>query len=265
MQTSPFFGDKKYNFEEIKKLAVDIEVDLLVLPELFATGYTFVSKEEAMKLAEDLDGETARFLIELAKLTGATVVGGFVEKENDKIYNSAMIVSEMEVLGSYRKLHLYFKEKLWFSPGDKPQKVYDVEGIKIGIMVCFDWYFPEMARILALYGADIICHPANLVLPFSQKTMLARSIENRIFTITANRVGSDIRPNTKLTFTGQSQVTSPKMELLAQATEDEEVVRIVEIDPSIASNKMITAKNHAFMDRRIDLYSPILKKDIKKS
>ncbi len=131
-------------------------------------------------------------------------------------------------------------------------------------MVCFDWAFPETARILALHGADIICHPANLVLQFSQKTMLARSIENRIFTITANRTGKDIRPNTQLSFTGLSQITSPKMELLAQSNEHDEDLKIVEIDPTQARNKMITANNHLFLDRRVELYNPLLKKEVKK-
>ena len=189
IQTSPIFGEKGQNFQEIEKLITNLKADLIVLPELFATGYTFISKEEVISLAEDLNGETAQFLIKIAQMTGAIVVGGFIEKEEEKIYNSAMIVSSKGVIGSYRKIHLYFKEKLWFSPGDKPLKIYDINRVKIGIMICFDWIFPETARTLALLGADIIAHPTNLVLPYCQNAMVIRCLENRVFAITATRIG----------------------------------------------------------------------------
>ena len=138
IQTSPILKDKQRNFEDIEKLIQDFKIDLIVLPELFATGYNFISKEEVAELAEDNDGETAQFLIKIAHLTGAIIVGGFIEKDGDKIYNSAMIVSNKGVIDTYRKIHLYFKEKLWFSPGNKPLKVNEINGIRIGIIICFD-------------------------------------------------------------------------------------------------------------------------------
>ena len=168
VQTSPQFGDKEKNFEQIENLLGDVKADLIVLPELFATGYTFISKDEALPLAEHQKGKTSQFLIKVSKMTGAILIGGYIEQEGNNIYNSALIVSKNRVIDSYRKIHLYFKEKLWFSPGDKPLKVYDVNNLKIGIMICFDWIFPEVARSLALLGADVIAHPANLVLPYCQ-------------------------------------------------------------------------------------------------
>ncbi|MFX1470719.1 MAG: nitrilase-related carbon-nitrogen hydrolase, partial [Promethearchaeota archaeon] len=137
IQTSPIFGEKEKNFEQINKLIDDLKADLLVLPELFATGYTFVSKKETESLAEDLEGQTAQFLIKLSKKTKATIVGGFIEKDEDNLYNSAMIVFDSKILGVYRKLHLYYKEKLWFSPGNKQLEIYNVNNINIGIMICF--------------------------------------------------------------------------------------------------------------------------------
>ena len=80
IQTSPHFGDKNCNFKEIENKIGNLKADLIVIPELFATGYTFVSKEEALSLAEDLEGETAQFLINVAQLTGSVVIGGFIEK-----------------------------------------------------------------------------------------------------------------------------------------------------------------------------------------
>jgi predicted amidohydrolase len=268
IQLKPVFGEVARNLERsIELIREGAEADLLVLPELCTSGYLFLNKKELKKLGEKVpDGPSTKAWIDVAKETNTHIVAGICEKvSEDEFYNSAVLVGPNGFIDVYRKIHLFNNEKKFFDAGNGPFKVYDLGPAKIGIMVCFDWYFPEVARILAIHGADIICHPANLVLPFSQRTMLARSIENRIFTITANRVGDDIRPNSKLTFTGQSQVTSPKMELLVQASEVEEVVKMVEIDPTLARNKMITANNHAFMDRRVDLYTPMMKKDLEKS
>ena len=224
IQTNPIFGNKEKNFKEIEKLSVNLKADLLVLPELFATGYTFISKEEVYSLAEDVNGITSQFLIKLAKNTGATVVGGFPEKEGDKLFNSAMVVSKNGLIGTYRKLHLYNKEKLWFDSGDKPFKVFDVKGVNIGVMICFDWIFPETVRSLVLLGADIIAHPANLVLPYCQKAMVTRCLENRVYAITANRIGREKRGEDNFIFTGGSQITSYDGEILSKALLDQSFV-----------------------------------------
>ena len=88
IQTSPIFGEKEENFEQVKNIASNIKADLLVLPELFSTGYTFTSKKEAESFAEGLEGPTANFLIELSKKINITIVGGFVEKGKNNIFNS---------------------------------------------------------------------------------------------------------------------------------------------------------------------------------
>ncbi len=259
IQTSPLFGDKKYNFEEIEKLISGIKADLLVLPELFATGYTFVSKKEAVSLAESQEGETAQFLINIAQSTGAIVIGGFIEKEGEKVYNAGIMVSNKGVIGSYRKIHLYYKEKLWFSPGNKPLKVFNVDGVKVGIMICFDWIFPETTRILALLGADIIAHPANLVLPYCQKAMITRCIENRVFAITSNRIGEEKRGDDRFKFTGKSQITSYDGEILSSAPEDKNYVVIIDIDIQKARDKKLNEFNDLFENRRVEFYNPIVK------
>ncbi|MFX1569582.1 MAG: nitrilase-related carbon-nitrogen hydrolase [Promethearchaeota archaeon] len=259
IQSSPVFGDKKKNFEEIEKLISNLRADLIVLPELFATGYTFTSKKEAESLAEDLEGETAHFLIKISQSTGAIVVGGYIEKDHQKIYNSAMIASKNGVIDSYRKIHLYFKEKMWFSPGDRPLKVYDINGVKIGIMICFDWIFPETARILAILDADIIAHPANLVLPYCQKAMVTRSLENRVFSITSNRIGEEKRGRDYFRFTGSSQITSFNGEILSSAPNDKTYVDIIDIDIQKARNKKLNEFNDLFKDRRVELYKTIVK------
>lgn len=254
VQTSPIFGKKKQNFEQVENLLANIKADLIVLPELFATGYTFTSKEEASSLAEDHDGKTAQFLIGIAKMTGAIIVGGYIEKEREKFYNSAMIVSSKGVIGSYRKIHLYYKEKLWFSPGDKLLKIYEIGGIKIGIMICFDWIFPETARTLAFLGADIIAHPANLVLPYCQNAMVTRCLENRIFAITSNRIGEEKRGPDRFKFTGKSQITSYNGEILSSAPNDKIYADFVNIDIKKARSKRLNEYNDLFKDRRFNFY-----------
>jgi predicted amidohydrolase len=254
IQTNPIFGEKDQNFNEIKKLTPNLRADLIVLPELFATGYTFTSKEEAESLAEDINGKTSKFLINVAKNTRAIVIGGFAEKEGARLYNSAMIVSDEGVIGTYRKIHLYYKEKFWFSPGDKPLKIYKVDDVNIGIMICFDWIFPETARSLALLGADIIAHPANLVLPYCQKAMVTRCLENRVYAITANRIGQETRGNDDFKFTGGSQITSYDGTILSSAPLDQSSIGFEEIDLNLVRDKKLNDYNDLFEDRRKKFY-----------
>ncbi len=254
IQTSPIFGEKEINFDQVTELTFKVKADLLVLPELFATGYTFISKKEAESLSEGLDGQTAEFLKSLSKKTSATIVGGFIEKEKEDLYNSAMIISDSELLGVYRKLHLYYKEKLWFAPGNRPLKVYEINGVNIGIMICFDWFFPETARSLTLLGTDIIAHPANLVLPYCQKAMTTRCLENRVYGLTANRIGREIRGEDNFNFTGESQITSYDGKVLSSAPLDKVSVDLVEIDIEKARDKKLNKFNDIINDRRKEFY-----------
>ena len=254
VQTAPIFGEKEQNFKHVEDSLRNKKADLIVLPELFATGYTFVSKEEAEFFAEDLNGITARFLKKMAKSTGAIVVGGFIEREDSDIFNSSMVVSNTSVIGAYRKLHLYYKEKLWFSPGNQSIKVYELNDFKLGIMICFDWIFPETARTLAILGADIIAHPANLVLPYCQKAMVTRCLENRVFAITSNRIGQEKRGMDNFNFTGASQITSFDGTILSSAPSDRTHVDFVDIDIMNARNKKLNDFNDIIADRRTEYY-----------
>jgi predicted amidohydrolase len=254
IQNAPVFGDKQKNFDGIAQLAKGITAELLVLPELFATGYTFTSKKEAASLAETTTGETAKFLQQLSAETGAVIVAGFVEEAEGTVYNSSIIVYKDEVIDTYRKLHLFNRETLWFSPGNKPFKVHDVNGYKIGVMICFDWIFPESVRTLALLGAEVIAHPSNLVLPYCQTAMVTRCLENRVFAVTANRVGSEVRGTDDFTFTGSSQITATNGAILSSAPINQSFASVVEIDPSQAHHKMINPYNSVIADRRPEFY-----------
>ena len=187
----------------------------MVLPELFNTGYQFISREEARDLAEKVpSGRTCKAMTDLARSGNMILVFGLAERDKDRIYNSAAIVGPEGYMGVYRKTHLFAEEKLFFEPGDTGFQVFDTGSARVGIMICFDWWFPESARSLALKGADIICHPANLVLPDCQQAMVTRSLENGVFSATANRIGTESRGGKRpLSFTGKSQILDHRGEL----------------------------------------------------
>jgi predicted amidohydrolase len=255
IQFEVLFGEKAHNLKTVSRLFEQQKADLWVLPELFNTGYIFCSQDELDRLAEEIpDGETIQLLISLAKKFKTNIVAGLAEISNQSFYNSAIYVNSDGFQGLNRKIHLFDQEKFWFKPGDLPFQVWDMGIAKIGIMICFDWIFPEAARTLALKGAEIICHPSNLALPYCQNAMVTRCLENHVFAITANRIGTEQRGERKLTFTGGSQITGVKGEILCRASTDREAVTVIEIDPKMAQNKFMTSNNHVFEDRRPEMY-----------
>ncbi|MEW6682418.1 MAG: nitrilase-related carbon-nitrogen hydrolase [Nitrospirota bacterium] len=256
VQNSPTFGRVKANLDRVNDLLSAVDADLLVLPELFATGYQFTSRREAERLSERVpDGTTTKRLIALAKQRRCTIVAGLAEQKGHSLFNSAVVVGPGGFIGTYRKSHLFYEETLWFSHGNSGFRVFPAAGATIGVMICFDWFFPESMRTLALAGADVICHPSNLVLPHAPNAMITRCLENRVFAITADRVGAEQRGDKeRLTFIGSSQVVGPQGQVIVRASTDSEEVRVVAIDPKEARRKTINRYNHLFADRRADLY-----------
>ncbi|NOZ87854.1 MAG: acyltransferase [Deltaproteobacteria bacterium] len=254
LQFTPDFGKVHQNLVKVAGLLDAVDADLVVLPELFGTGYLFRNKTELMNLAEDLSGETAQTLSKVASDTGCYFVAGFAEKDRGVLFNSAMLVGPDGLVGIYRKSHLFDTEKELFEPGNTGFRVFDIGAARIGMMICFDWFFPESARSLALAGADIIAHPANLVLPYCQTAMPVRGLENRIYSITANRCGSEERGGQSLAFTGRSVIVSPKGETLAVGPGQGDSLQVIDIDVLLARDKKPTKRNHLFEDRRTDLY-----------
>jgi predicted amidohydrolase len=256
VQNRPEFGKVQDNLNRIEEMLVGKSADLFVLPELCATGYRFKNMDEAHQFAEPVpSGMISNFLLALAKKNNAYFIAGLVEVEGDRIYNSSVILGAKGFIGRYRKIHLFDTEKSCFHTGTDAPPVFDLDGVKVGVMICFDWRFPETARTLALKGADIIAHPSNLVLPHCPQAMITRCLENRIFAITADRVGEEERiPGEKLIFIGQSQVVDPDGKILVRASETAEEVHIIEIDLEKARDKYLNSKNEIFKDRCPDLY-----------
>lgn len=255
LQYNPVYLDVDANLAKVSSIVGSLETDLLVLPELFATGYFFESMRDVETISEPADGKTFEFARSLANRTGATIVYGYSEREGSTLFNSAATVSDVGLIDNYRKTHLYYKEKHFFSPGNTGFNVTELrdrtgETYRLGVMICFDWYYPESIRTLALRGADIIAHPSNLVRKNCPRSMPVRALENRVFTVTANRIGEE----GEVSFIGQSLICDPKGELLASAGKETEEIISVEIDSSQASNKQLTTENSLFEDRRPDLY-----------
>ncbi|MBI5527584.1 MAG: acyltransferase [Deltaproteobacteria bacterium] len=255
VQTLPVFGDVKRNVARALEMAASCGAQVVVLPELFSTGYKFADKAELTSLAETADGPTVRAALDLAGKNGIWICGGFAERSNSGCFNSAFLAGPGGLVGIYRKTHLFADEKDIFLPGDTGFQVFDVGSARVGMMICFDWIFPEAARTLALRGADIILHPSNLVLPHCPDAMVTRCIENRVFAATADRVGSDDRAGGRADFIGMSEIVTPDGKVLVRASKDREETAAVEIDPARARDKRATPQNDLFADRRPEMYS----------
>ena len=254
IQTAPVFGDIDGNIA--RALArIPHDVDLAVLPELCSTGYLFTGRDELRDLAEPVpDGPTCRALAEHAAGAGTTLVAGLAERAGDRLYNSAVLVRPDRSVEVYRKLHLFAGEKDIFDPGDLGLPVFAACGTTIGMMVCFDWLFPEACGTLARRGARIVAHPSNLVLPHCPDAMPVRALENRVFTVTANRTGVEERAGRRLRFIGRSLIASPRAERVAECGGAGEETARADLDLSLC-DPYITPVNHVVADRRPEFYA----------
>lgn len=255
-QFAPEFGNVEENRRRIAEAVRSSDADLLVLPELATSGYYYPDTETAYRLGEPVPGPTTEAIAEASRENGTTVVIGISELKDNTLYNSAVMVDSGGVRGVYRKVHLFNEETLHFTPGTERFPIFEVKGVKIGLLVCFDHMFPEAARTLALAGAQIVCHPSNLVLPeYGQLTSRVRALENRVFWILTNRYGTEQVGDKSLTFTGESQVVDSTGKVLAKAGVEADELISVEVDPAKAKNKWVTSYNQLFEDRRPELYS----------
>ncbi|MHA1200832.1 MAG: nitrilase-related carbon-nitrogen hydrolase [Candidatus Heimdallarchaeaceae archaeon] len=262
LQFGPKLLQVEENIDTISKLISSVQsFDLLVIPELANSGYVFTKKEELAQVAEEIpSGYFVEKLIELAKQKDGYIVSGICEKQGSVFFNSSVLVGPEGYVGKYRKIHLFDREALFFQPGDGDFEIFDVRGMNVGILICWDWIFPEATRSLALKGMDVLAHSTNLVLSYCQTAMITRSIENQIYAITSNRTGLENNGEFTLHFKGQSQVTSPDAKRLAQAGEDTEEIQVVEIDLKKSRNKWLSDNNHIFEDRRPEKYNTLLEK-----
>jgi predicted amidohydrolase len=260
MQFAPALADVRATMQKIDRLIGQAGgADLLVLPELCNSGYNFESAEQAWVSAEEIKGGVfVAYLESLCRAHGFYLVSGLNERDGDRLYNSAVLVGPQGYVGRYRKLHLFMKEKDFFEPGDGGLPVFDLGPCRLGMLVCFDWIFPEAWRILALKGADVICHPSNLVLPgLAQRAVPIHALTNRVYVVTANRIGTE----RGLTFTGLSTIANPRGEVQIQASPAGEEVCLADVDVRLARDKDITPRNNLLADRRPEVYTLLVEVD----
>jgi len=254
VQTAPKKGAEPVNRARARAMMERAPADLYVLPELAFSGYNFASRKEARARAEPANGPSARWARDFCRSTGAHVLYGFPEAAGGRIYNAAALVGPRGLRGVYRKIHLFGKEKAFFQRGGAPCPVWRVGPFRVGVLICFDWLFPEAARGLSLAGADVLLHPSNLVLPHAPDAMITRCLENRVFAATANRVGREDGAAGPLTFIGRSQIVSPRGERLVRLGPAMAGVAAATIDPRAARDKRLATGNDLFRERRPPLY-----------
>jgi len=260
-QFAPRFGDIQGNVENVINALRPHDFDLVVLPELFSTGYQFTSREETLSLAEPVpDGYTTKAISDFTQDNDCFVIFGIAERSGGTCFNSAVLSGPNGYMGTYRKTHLFDEEKYCFAPGDTGFQIWTTPIGNIGIMVCFDWFFPESMRTLGLLGADIVAHPSNLVLPYCPDSMPVRCRENALFAITSNRTGIEEHVQGKsLRFIGMSQITGIRGEILRRASDTDDEVFFTDIDVLASRNKRLTENNDLFLDRRPEMYQIITK------
>jgi len=224
---------------------------LIILPELADTGYNFFDKKHALEVSKPIaENPFVEMLLKQSKKINANIVSGFSDKQGDKLYNSSLLISPKGIEGKYSKIHLFMNEKDIFEEGEGGLEIFEIDGYRIGMQICFDYLFTDAWRILAQKGADIITHPSNLVTYNAFKVVPALAIMNKVFIASSNRIGTE----RNLTFAGRSFLCNPSGDIISEADPQNEEILFSEIDPKEARNKMITERNHVFEDRRPKKY-----------
>jgi N-carbamoylputrescine amidase len=269
--------------EKIKSLAKS-GANIVSTQELFKSKYFCqVEDWEYFKLAEVVneDSPTIKTLQKVAKDNNVVIVASLFEKRTDGIYHNTAVVIDADgkYLGKYRKMHIpddpHFYEKFYFTPGDLGYKTFKTKYADIGVLICWDQWYPEAARLTALSGAKIIFYPTAIGWLSSEKEQFGKqqynawetvqrghAVANGCYVVAVNRVGFEASPdgNEGIEFWGQSFVSDPYGELLLKASIDKEEELICEIDLSIIDSVRTTWP--FFRDRRIDSYQDITKRFI---
>ncbi|MEQ9411057.1 MAG: carbon-nitrogen hydrolase family protein [Fuerstiella sp.] len=262
IQTDVVLGDRAANLNRMEAVVAE-EVGqgsrLIVFPECFTTGYCFDSLEEAAAHAESMDGPTVETVTRLCARHNCFVVFGMLELDQQRLFNVAALVGPSGLVGSYRKIHLpWLGVDRFTTPGDRPFEVLEADGLRIGLLICYDGGFPESARVLALAGADVVLLPTNWP-PGAENIAAhasnARAMENSIYFAAVNRVGTE----RGFSFIGHSRVCDPVGTTLDSADHTKAAVVRAAIDVSRAREKRIVRVpgEHVIdriADRRPEMY-----------
>ncbi len=266
-QYEPRVGELEHNLSQAvlwATAAADRGAQLIVLPELASSGYVFGDEAEAQRSAEDPDdGPTVRALREVCAMHGCHVVAGISERDGDCRHNSAVLIGASGRMATYRKLHLYYDEQSWFVPGDE-LPIVELPYGRVGMIICFDLWFPEPARTLALAGAEIIAVPTNWVASFKRTVWddrgycqgdyvaMATAAQNGVVMACADRIGVE----RGVTFIGASIIVGADgWPVSGPASKDQDALLTADVDlNSVEQARRRTPRNHLHADRRPDAY-----------
>lgn len=269
IQMAPRIGDKAANLRRSVDLieeAAGQGAVVAVLPELANTGYVFASRQEAFALAESVpDGESSQVWLEVARRCKIHVVAGIAERVGDRLFNAALLAGPHGYIGTYRKLHLWGDEHLFFESGDLGLPVFHTEIGRLGAIICYDGWFPEVYRLLAMQGADFVCMPTNWVpMPgqveghaaMANTLAMANAHSNGLNIICADRVGAERGQP----FIGQSLIVGAQgWPAAGPASRDREEILYASINlRKSRSARHLNVFNDVLRDRRDDIYDPML-------
>jgi predicted amidohydrolase len=276
VQMDPVVGKKDHNVErsvELVDRAAAQGARLIVLPELCNTGYVFESRAEAFALAEEVPhGPTCKAWMETARRHGLHLVAGINERDGQALYNSAAVIGPFGHVGTFRKMHLWAAENLFFEPGNLGFPVFKTPLGRIGTLICYDGWFPESYRLCALQGADIVCIPTNWVpIPgqdpareaMANILCMGAAHANSMFVAAADRVGVE----RDQPFIGQSVIVSyTGWPIGGPASPDREEIIYAEANLADARRKRNWNEyNQVLRDRRIDVYDEMLGTKVSRS
>ena len=265
IQTDVVFRDINANLtilESHVRSEVAQGTQLTVFPECFNTGYCFDSREDAMAMAETVPGPTTERIAKLCNELHTFVVCGMLEKSGTQLFNTAVLMGPEGLIGSYRKIHLpYLGVDRFTTPGDRPFEVFEADGVRIGMLICYDGGFPEAARVLAIRGADIILLPTNWPPGgdyMAQFSINSRAMENGVYFAAVNRVGTE----NGFRFIGKSRICSPLGATMTSIDNDKPGIIRADIDPAAARTKLIVRIPGKHMidrmaDRRPEMYGAL--------
>jgi predicted amidohydrolase len=266
-QIDPQLGEVDANLDRIATAvseAAAAGATFIVLPEAAVTGYAFASLAEALPVARRAEGSAEGMLAGLAETHRVTIVCGTLEASGDEVFNVAMVLLADGRRYRYRKIHLPFLGIDRFAtPGPDAPSVIEADGLRFGVLICYDLRFPEAARICALEGADLIALPTNwpVGVPFHPDLFApARAAENHCFVLACDRVGTE----RGTTFMGRSVLFDPDGQRIAVASDTDEETLLADIDPELARATHVAKRpgEHEWdtiADRRPGLYERLLR------
>lgn len=258
--------NKSYNLDHASQLICEAhgnDANLVILPELFSTGYFFDSRQDVLSYGEPVPGgRTTDTLLQLAKQYSLYLTASFIEQDQYNLYNTAVLVGPDGFIGKYRKLHLCGDEIFWFEPGNLGLPVFHTSIGKISLLICLDGFYPETYRICALQKADIICIPTNwsqVSLPAPYQTMgpvltMSNALSNHIFVAACTRVGAE--PG--LIYPGQSIIAGPTGGPIAGPAGSEEEILYAVCNLADTRKRYLNETNSRLGNRRTDVYGEFL-------